>query len=286
MASVDEANRVIREAVAARLAATPPDDHKLGVFWPADLPTEFAAANPTASFRPAEPMQAAEFTTQRVAASMSPEQLEAAWASVKSRRDETLARIRGEAEPIETVIAAGPRADARLIGLTGPAGAGKNLVASMVPDAVVIQLADPIYAGLALMLGVEEQMLRARSTKEQPIEWLNGRSPRQLLQTLGTDWGRRLVADDLWLTLAARRIDQLEHAGAPAVVIADVRFDNEAEMIRERGGEVWRVDRPPAAAAAEHVSEAGISPALIDRVIDNHGTPDATRARVLAILAG
>jgi hypothetical protein len=154
----------------------------------------------------------------------------------------------------------------------------------MVTDAVVVGLADPIYAALASILGIPETVLRQRSTKERPIEWL-GKSPRQLLQTLGTDWGRTLVAEDLWLRIARRRIEELASTGAGAIVIADVRFDNEAAMVHEMGGEVWLVDRRPATEAAPHVSEAGISDGLIDRVIDNTGTPEQTRANVAAILA-
>jgi dephospho-CoA kinase len=194
-----------------------------------------------------------------------------------------LARMRGDAEPIQTEVITPPQRP-RIIGLTGPAGCGKTFVASMVPDAVVIGLADPIYAALASILGIPETVLRQRATKERPIEWL-GKSPRQLLQTLGTDWGRTLVAEDLWLRIARRRIEELAATGAGAVVIADVRFDNEAALVQEMGGEVWLVDRRPATEAAPHVSEAGLSPGLIDRVVDNTGTPEQTRANVAAILA-
>ena len=94
------------------------------------------------------------------------------------------------------------------------------------------------------------------------------------------------MAEDLWLRLVERRLNDLEEDGFVAAVIADVRFDNEAEMIRARGGEVWRIDREPDTTASEHVSESGISPHLIDRVIDNTGTPDQTRRLVHEALAG
>lgn len=327
MAGVEEYNRQIREAVAARMATTPADDPKMAGYQPhpllgctacegspfvakavrtmeasqrataeaapatreklaAELPAEFLEQIKNLDLKFATLTAPAEFKVERISASMGADQLEAAWGAIKQRREEMMARIRGE-EPIETVevTACRPRPGFRLIGLTGPAGCGKNFVAAMIPDARVIALADPLYAGLAEMLGVSEDALRVRSAKERPIDWL-GKSPRQLLQTLGTEWGRKLVADDLWLRLAERRLNDLEADGFVAAVIADVRFDNEAEMIRARGGEVWRIDREPATAAAEHVSEAGISPHLIDRVIDNTGTPDQTRRLVQEALAG
>lgn len=304
----EEANQTIREAVAARMAATPADDDKLIGYKPPEcpgceghpfrakaidiaqeleLPPEFVRSAQHLSFRQAQPIPPAEFSAERINATMSPEQLEAAWAGIKARREETIARLRSDPEPIETVeipLTANRPTTCRLIGITGPAGCGKNLVASMVPDAVVIQLADPLYAALSAMLGISETVLRARATKEQPIDWI-GKSPRQLLQTLGTEWGRMLVSDDLWLRIASRRIDELVAAGATAICVADVRFDNEAQMIRERGGQVWRVERTPASETYAHVSEAGIYVHLIDRVIDNTGTPDETRREVEAALA-
>jgi hypothetical protein len=345
--SIDERNRTIREAVAARMAATPAGDPKLDGYkphplagckpaeaaaaavlsdvWSAgcegcegspfvakartmeassqataaavpvaredlDLPPEFLDRIKHLEIKPATPTAHAEFKVERIGATMSPQQLDAAWAAIKVRREEMMARIRGEGQPIASEMVTPPgwqmtRLGPRLIGLTGPAGCGKNLVASLVPDAAVIQLADPIYAALSAILGIPDTVLRQRATKEKPIDWL-GKSPRQLLQTLGTDWGRTLVAEDIWLRIARRRIAELAESGAAAVVIADVRFDNEARMVQEMGGEVWGVDRGPTAEVSPHVSEAGLSPGMVDRVIDNTGTPDQTRQRVLAILAG
>lgn len=340
MASMDEINAGIREAVAARLAGTPADDPKLDGYkphplagckpaeaaaaavlsdvWSAgceacegspfvakartmeasshataaaepvarealDLPPEFLDRIKHLDIKPATPTAPAEFKVERIGATMSQEQLDAAWAAIKNRREEMMARIRGEGEPIQTEVITPPQRP-RIIGLAGPAGCGKNLVASLVPDAAVIQLADPIYAALSAILGIPDTVLRQRATKERPIDWL-GKSPRQLLQTLGTDWGRTLVAEDIWLRIARRRIEELAASGVSTVVIADVRFDNESRMVQEMGGEVWGVDRGPTAEVSPHVSEAGLSPGMVDRVIDNTGTPDQTRANVAAILA-
>ena len=172
----------------------------------------------------------------------------------------------------------------RLVGITGRAGVGKNTVAALVPGAEVIGLADPIYQGLATMLGIGEGELRRRAGKELPIEWL-GRSPRTLLQTLGTEWGRDTVRSDLWLLLCERRILELDRAGAAAVVVADVRFANEAEMIRRLGGEVWEVRRSGQSigAAGGHASERGIGPELVDVVIDNDGTLEELELQVAAL---
>ena len=83
----------------------------------------------------------------------------------------------------------------QLIGLTGRAGCGKDTIASFLCEAhgfVQIALADPLRDGLKAMLGVTDEQLHRRDLKEAPIDWI-GRSPRELLQTLGTEWGRALA---------------------------------------------------------------------------------------------
>lgn len=170
----------------------------------------------------------------------------------------------------------------RLIGITGRAGAGKNTVAAMVPGAVTIQLADPLYAMVAAMTGFPESILRDRAWKERALPGI-GKSPRQLLQTLGTEWGRDIIDRDIWLTLCQRRVEQLAEAGWETVVVADIRFDNEAAWVRRSGGEVWEVVRHHdgiGQGVRYHSSEAGVSPDLVDRRIVNDGSLDELRAAV------
>lgn len=306
MQTLEERNRDIREAVAARMAATPADDPKMVGYEPpggctacegtpfrspapqeplraADLadqlPSDVLGKLHDLHFRPADPPPAAVFEPAVIGSTLPPEQLAAAWDGVKVRREEMFARIRGELPPIETTVIR--PTTTRLIGLTGRAGSGKNTVAAMIPGAVTVGLADPLYAMLAAMLGIPESVLRDRQVKEREIPGV-GRSVRQLLQTLGTAWGRETVGSDVWVTMLSRRIDDLTRLGVGVIAVADVRFDNEARWIRERGGEVWYVDREPATAVDDHVSEAGIDASLVDVRIDNTGMPERTRAAVLA----
>lgn len=154
-----------------------------------------------------------------------------------------------------------------LIGLCGKANSGKDTVAALLPATSSIAFADPLYAALSIILDVDIGTLKDRDFKEAAIPWL-GKSPREMLQSMGTEWGRKMVKDDLWLEIARRRIQ----AGGPFVVVRDVRFDNEAEMIREMGGEVWLVERPGAETCVPHESEKGVSKKLVSRVIRNEGT--------------
>ena len=92
-----------------------------------------------------------------------------------------------------------------------------------------------------------------------------------------------MVADDIWIRLALQRADRFERA-----VISDVRFDNEAQAIKDAGGSVWLVTRPAATclagATASHSSERGVSASLIDATIRNDGAFSDIAARVDAAL--
>jgi hypothetical protein len=161
-----------------------------------------------------------------------------------------------------------------IIGLCGLAGSGKDEVAAILSRRhgfAYISFAGPIYQAVSEITGLAPAQLKDRGLKEQPIPWL-GKSPRELLQTLGTEWGRQMVRDDIWIKLAMRRAAEYER-----VVITDVRFENEAEAIRHAGGQVWLVERPGAGlagAAGGHSSEAGIPDHLVHQVVRNIGTLD------------
>jgi hypothetical protein len=64
------------------------------------------------------------------------------------------------------------------------------------------------------------------------------------------------------------------------IAVCDVRFDNEIEYLRGRGGEIWHVRRPGCSGAGEHSSEGGVAVADGDTVIENAGSMDELRAAV------
>jgi hypothetical protein len=88
------------------------------------------------------------------------------------------------------------------------------------------------------------------------------------MQSLGTEWARKLVTEDVWmLMLRERLVKDMNKRGSP-MVIDDLRFPNEAKMVRELGGEVWQLHRRKYEPSNDnHVSEAGIPDALIDKKV-------------------
>jgi 5' nucleotidase, deoxy (Pyrimidine), cytosolic type C protein (NT5C) len=102
---------------------------------------------------------------------------------------------------------------------------------------------------------------------------------RELLQRLGTEAGRRVLGDDVWVRAALM--------DPPAkLVLSDCRFPNEAEAIKALGGQVWRIERPGYNPINSHVSEVALDGYPFDQVINNDGSIEDLIAKVGKALAG
>ena len=177
-----------------------------------------------------------------------------------------------------------------IIGLMGKAGAGKDTVANMLeglPTSTPVRidaLANPLYAGLSVMLDIDEDALRNRDTKETVLNGL-GKSPRQLLQTLGTEWGRECVHADIWARLALQRHQRatFEMNERIVTIITDVRFDNEVDVLKRQkhGCLLVHIERPGNPSVSEHVSEIAVDYEVADLHLLNHGGLDLLHETVV-----
>ena len=168
-----------------------------------------------------------------------------------------------------------------LIGIAGRARSGKDTVANFIIAAIGgyrYSFADPIRAML-VPLGVDMSDPYWQARKEDVIPAL-GVSPRRMMQTLGTEWGRQLINPDLWIIMAHQRLLQ----NGPGMVIPDVRFENEAAWIRKHGGWIIHVIRPEAKAVEAHASEDGIEIQDTDAQILNSGTLEDLQLSVRKLL--
>jgi hypothetical protein len=160
-----------------------------------------------------------------------------------------------------------------LIGLHGLARTGKDTAANYLASQYAFMayaFAAPLKTALQLMFNLTEEQLNG-ALKEVPLANI-GKSPRELMQLLGTEWGRHLVHSDLWLLLARQHLDaalEFNNQWLQGFVISDVRFENEATWIRNQGGTVVHLLRPDATAVNPHVSEAGVAIHDNDFVIQN-----------------
>lgn len=125
----------------------------------------------------------------------------------------------------------------------------------------------------------------------------NQLSPRIMLQSLGTAWGREVVSEDLWinhLVDTAERVLQgevyerevgflnAERTPPPVgIVCSDVRFANELNAVKDAGGRIIRVTRESAdkkskkLGIAGHASEAEqktFTDDMFDSILKNEST--------------
>lgn len=175
----------------------------------------------------------------------------------------------------------------KLIGITGKAGTGKDTIANYLVRRYRfrrVALADPIKRGLDAIFDFSSDDWDDREWKEAILPAF-GVSPRRLAQTLGTEWGRREIADDIWLKLAEIAVDSYRRSRYPhGIVIPDIRFDNEATWIRNQGGQLWHISRPGAGLVEAHSSEDGVAVLPPDRLIRNGGSLEALYSRVDELL--
>lgn len=168
----------------------------------------------------------------------------------------------------------------RLIGLYSPAPqSGKSSVAAYLTSYGyrTVSFASPLKAMVRSFLAhagyTHDQMddLFGPAKKEQILPEL-GVSPRHLLCTLGTEWGRECISPDVWLKCWQRNVKYYLDNDLP-VVCDDVRFPNEAELIRKLGGELWMVTRPGVRRRGNHASEGSLDGyAYFDRRLSNAGS--------------
>lgn len=158
----------------------------------------------------------------------------------------------------------------KILGLAGLPRSGKDSVGRILVQSYgfarcsfAAPIKDMLIAGLGLTRAEVED-----EDKERVIARL-GTTPRYLMQTLGTEWGREMIGPDTWLSIAEQRSRGFRTAGMP-VVFTDVRFENEATWIRRLGGAIWHVLRPLGNVIDLHASNRGITVVPgVDSVLTN-----------------
>lgn len=129
-----------------------------------------------------------------------------------------------------------------LIGLVGKKNSGKTTVANYLQEKGYeeVVFADPLKRVVEIIFGFDYDMLlgdtpekrHLRNTLRDPI-W--NMTPVQAMQQLGTEVFREHFDKETWVKIAARKINQFRDSGK-CVVVSDVRFENEMDVIRRMGG--------------------------------------------------
>lgn len=156
-----------------------------------------------------------------------------------------------------------------IIGLSGYARSGKDTIAEYLKIKYRFgqySFADPMRKAMSIL----DPMVDPYLTYNKAIETYGYTEAKQmypevrrLLQVFGTEVGREMFGENFWVDICLNNIHSF-HA-----VISDVRFPNEADSIKERGGVIWRINRPDLQPVTRHSSETSMDNYGFDAVIDN-----------------
>ena len=166
------------------------------------------------------------------------------------------------------------RVSSGLIGVTGRARAGKDSFAARLVEAhgfTRVAFADPIR-DFALTLDPLVDGHYRLSEIVRSLGWDVAKESipevRRTLQRLGTEAGRNVLGDRVWIDAALGKIDAVDGP----VVVTDVRFPNEAEAITSAGGILVRVVRPGHETADAHPSETAMDGYPVHVQVVNDGS--------------
>lgn len=140
-----------------------------------------------------------------------------------------------------------------IIGLVGFIGAGKGTVADILVrehDFEKLAFADTVKDAVSSIFGWRRDLLegdtkQSREFRECPDPFWSKKfgvefTPRKAMQLMGTEAGRNVFHNDIWIYSLEKKIELLINI---PVVISDVRFPNEIDAIRKRNGMVIQVKR-------------------------------------------
>lgn len=201
-----------------------------------------------------------------------------------------------------------------LIGVLGFIGSGKGTVADILkeirPSFEKASFADTVKDIASTIFNWPRHLLEgdtkeSREFRETPDPfWTNkfGRpiTPRAMLQIIGTEAGRNVIHENIWVFSLEARI-----RAKPDIIIPDTRFPNETDWIRSIGGFLVRVRRGPDpewydiakednASGTDnmtklypnvHISEYAWVGQNMDYVLENDGSLEQLRASVKHMLA-
>lgn len=180
--------------------------------------------------------------------------------------------------------------DVQLIGVTGKKFNGKDTIGNYLisnHQYVRLSFADPLKEALKCIFGFTDEQLYGNLKEVVDEYW--GVSPRDVMKYIGTDVFRnkmeQLIPDiknDIWIRVVERQILQLRKTDPNVkIVITDVRFPNEINLIKKYNGQIIKVNRQSVNNKIDHhESEKYIDSLYCDIMIQNDGSIDDVHQKI------
>ena len=166
-----------------------------------------------------------------------------------------------------------------VIGVTGKKRNGKDTVGDYLVknhNFIKLSFADPLKQACKILFNFSDEQLYGNDKETIDSRW--NTSPRKVLQYLGTDIFRnnmnQIIPDinnDFWVKCLEIKIKELLNVNPNTnIVICDVRFQNEVDMIHNINGTIIRVTRDNIINNDSHISENNIDELIVDFDIFNN----------------
>ncbi len=190
-----------------------------------------------------------------------------------------------------------------VIGISGKKRAGKDTVAQMIKEKALASGFTVVRRALADLLKEECAKAIAEEADHYDLSYENilkemntdgvKERYRLLLQWWGTEFRRQMCSEDYWVRAMRLWIechtvsDEMTQPGYPSpkqmILIPDIRFPNEVEMVKQLGGLVLRIQRPMTDfEAGNHPSECALDNFKDwDGIIKNGGNLETLQRQVL-----
>lgn len=176
----------------------------------------------------------------------------------------------------------------KVVGITGQAQCGKDTFAAFLAPArystYVLAFADPLKRAVSEAFGIPlREVLSPQFKTKVHLPWgLNG---REILEKFGTESMRDVFCQDFWIKRMDQRV-RVHTSMDELVIVTDVRFEDEAAYVRERGILV-HLDRPGmepiSNGVPNHRSRTGVVKLPQDLSITNT-TLDELRSAAVALM--
>lgn len=144
--------------------------------------------------------------------------------------------------------AAGSTLMYRIVGLTGHPSSGKQDVAAILVKKygfTAYKMAQPLMDCLHHLFNIPREWFEDDELRATPFPTL-GIEPSRLMNSLEAQWGRKLIAEDIWVKAAEARLYEMSGHGADPgfkVVIPRITYEDEADWVRKSGGVVMHVSK-------------------------------------------
>lgn len=127
-----------------------------------------------------------------------------------------------------------------LVGLIGYKQSGKDTCADYLVEKYGFHkyaFAEPVKQVCKIMFQLDSQQLQDATQKEEnDSRW--DMTPRQMMQQVGTDMVRHYWGENFWVRCMEMRVGKEKK---DRVVVSDVRFQNEADWIKQNHGILVRI---------------------------------------------